>query len=237
MKRWIIISLLFCCSIGVVLVGVKASDRAFFMPAELAGVKVVLDAGHGGEDGGASTDELIESDVTLAITKEVEKKLIQKGATVVMTRTKAGDAVAEHAPDKEFKTMRERKFEDLKTRARLAQDEDPDLFVSVHVNAIPQKQWRGAQVFYHPEGHKGGEALAKTIQGAFKEQLKNTDREAMKIKGDYLLKNIDVPSVIVETGFISNPEEHKLLADPDYRKKVANAIVEGIINHQLLEEQ
>ena len=237
MKRWIIISLLFCCSIGVVLVGVKASDRAFFMPAELAGVKVVLDAGHGGEDGGASTDELIESDVTLAITKEVEKKLIQKGATVVMTRTKAGDAVAEHAPDKELKTMRERKFEDLKTRARLAQDEDPDLFVSVHVNAIPQKQWRGAQVFYHPEGHKGGEALAKTIQGAFKEQLKNTDREAMKIKGVYLLKNIDVPSVIVETGFISNPEEHKLLADPDYRKKVANAIVEGIINHQLLEEQ
>ena len=237
MKRWMIVSLLFCCSIGVVLVGVQASDRAFFMPAELAGVKVMLDAGHGVEDGGASTDALIESEVTLAITKEVEKKLIKKGATVAMTRTKAGDAIGEYAPDREFTTMRERKFEDLKTRVMLAEEEEPDLFVSVHVNAIPQKQWRGAQVFYHPEGHEGGEALAKSIQGAFKNQLKNTDREAMKIKGVYLLKHIDVPSVIVETGFISNPEEHKLLADSSYRKKVADAIVEGIVKHQSLEQK
>lgn len=168
MKRIMIIGLLFVCSLGVVWYGVNASDRAFFMPAELAGVKVVLDAGHGGEDGGASTSELIESDVTLAITKEVEKKLKQKGATVVMTRTKSGDAVAEYAPDKKFSSMRERKFEDLKTRVLIAETEKPDLFLSVHVNAIPEAKWRGAQVFYHPEGHEGGEALAKSIQGHLK---------------------------------------------------------------------
>ena len=237
MKRWIIIGLLVVSSLGVVFIGVNASDRAFFMPAELAGVKVMLDAGHGGEDGGASTDELIESEVTLAISKEVEKKLVRKGATVVMTRTKDGDAIGEHDPKKEFNSMRERKFEDLKTRVKLAETEDPDLFVSIHVNAIPQTKWRGAQVFYHPEGHEGGEALAKSIQGAFKTELKNTDREAMKIKGVYLLKNIQVPSVIVETGFISNPEEHKLLADPKYRKQVADAIVEGIVKHQFMEQQ
>ncbi|REB07885.1 N-acetylmuramoyl-L-alanine amidase [Sporosarcina sp. BI001-red] len=237
MKRVMIITLLLVCSLSVVWYGVNASDRAFFMPAELAGVKVLLDAGHGGEDGGASTDELIESDVNLAITKEVEKKLKQKGATVVMTRTKSGDAIAEHAPDKEFSSMRERKFEDLKMRVQIAETEEPDLFLSVHVNAIPEKQWRGAQVFYHPEGHEGGEALAKSIQGSFKERLKNTDREAMKIKGVYLLKNIQVPSVIVETGFISNPEEHKLLADPAYRKKVADAIVAGVVANQLMEQK
>ncbi len=215
--------------------GVGASDRAFFMPAELAGVKVMVDAGHGGEDGGASTEELIESDITLSISQEVEKRLKQKGATVIMTRTKPGDAIAEHAPDQEFKSMRDRKFEDLKMRVKLAETEEPDIAVSIHVNAIPQTQWRGAQVFYHPEGHEGGEALAKSIQSAFKDGLKNTDREAMKIKGVYLLKNIQVPSVIVETGFISNPEEHKLLADPAYRKKVADAIVEGIVRHQQLQ--
>ncbi|WJY27047.1 N-acetylmuramoyl-L-alanine amidase [Sporosarcina trichiuri] len=235
MKRILIIGLLLFCSLGVVWMGVRASDRAFFMPAELAGVKVLLDAGHGGEDGGASTDELIESDITLTISKEVEKRLKQKGATVVMTRTKAGDAIGEHAPDRKFSSLRDRKFEDLKMRVKLAETEEPDVFVSIHVNAIPQTQWRGAQVFYHPEGHEGGEALAKSIQGAFRDGLKNTDREAMKIKGIYLLKNIQTPSVIVETGFISNPEEHKLLADPAYRKKVADAIVDGIVRHQSME--
>ena len=77
----------------------------------------------------------------------------------------------------------------------------------MHVNAIPQEKWRGAQVFYHEGGHPGGEFLAKSIQDSFRDKLKNTEREAIAITGIYLLKKSPMPAVLVETGFISNNEE------------------------------
>ena len=116
-------------------------------------------------------------------------------------------------------------------------DENPDMFISVHVNAIPQEKWRGSQVFYHPEGNPDGELLAKSIQESFRGNLKNTEREAMAIKGVYLLKKVPMPAVLVETGFISNPEERALLTDPAYQKKVADAILEGIINFHQIDEK
>ena len=96
--------------------GVNASDRVFFMPEELGGVKIVIDPGHGGMDGGASAGDVVERDITLSISHEVKKRLEKKGATVIMTRTKDGDALAEHAPDDKFGTIRERKMADLKLR-------------------------------------------------------------------------------------------------------------------------
>lgn len=237
MKRWFVIGLLFVCSLGVVLYGVKASDQNLFLPAELGGVKIVLDPGHGGLDGGASSGDIVERDITLSISHELKKRLEKKGATVVMTRMKDGDALAEHAPSDQFGTTRERKLADLKLRERIAIDEDPDMFISVHVNAIPQEKWRGSQVFYHPEGDPDGEFLAKSIQESFRGNLKNTDREAMAIKGVYLLKKVPMPSVLVETGFLSNPEERSLLVDPAYQEKVADAILEGVVNFHLMEER
>lgn len=228
LKRWLVIGLLFATSLLVVVYGVKASDRGFFMP-ELGGVKIVIDPGHGGLDGGASVGDIVERDITLSIAHELKKKLEKKGAVIVMTREKGGDAIAEHAPSEKFSTTRQRKMADLKLRESIAIEEEPDMFLSVHVNAIPEERWRGSQVFYHPEGHEGGELLAKSIQSSFVENLQNTDREAMAIKGVYLLKKVPMPSVLIETGFISNPEERKLLMDPAYHAKVADAIVEGII--------
>lgn len=230
MKRWIIISVLFSFSLLIVLYGVKASDRSFFAPAELGGVKIVIDPGHGGLDGGASSGEVVEREITLKIAHELKKRLEKKGSTVVMTRLKEGDALAEHAPSEQFRTIRERKLADLKLRETMTVDEKPDMFISVHVNAIPETKWRGSQVFYHPGGHPDGEFLAKAIQESFRENLKNTDREAMAIKGVYLLKKVPTPAVLVETGFISNPEERALLTNPAYQGKVADAIMEGIIN-------
>ncbi len=237
MKKWLVISIFFICSLGVVIYGVKASDKNFFMPEELGGVKIVIDPGHGGMDGGASVGDVVERDITLSISHEVAKRLKKKGAQVVMTREKEGDALAEHAPDEKFGTTRERKFADLKLREQIASDQQPDMFISVHVNAIPGEKWRGSQVFYHPEGNPEGEFLAKMIQESFRNNLKNTDRVAMKIKGVYLLKNVKSPAVLVETGFISNPEERALLMDQNYRNKVADSIVEGIINFQSTEGQ
>ncbi|MEK5036675.1 N-acetylmuramoyl-L-alanine amidase [Sporosarcina sp. FSL K6-3457] len=237
MKRWFVIGLLFVCSLGVVLYGVKASDRNFFMPEDLSGVKIVVDPGHGGLDGGASSGDVVERDITLSIAHGLKKRLEKKGATVIMTRMKDGDALAEHAPEEKFTTTRERKVADLKLRERIAIDENPDMFISVHVNAIPQEKWRGSQVFYHPEGHVGGKLLAESIQESFRGGLKNTERKAMAIKDVYLLKKVPMPSVLVETGFLSNPEERSLLTDPAYQNKVADAILQGIIDFHQLEEE
>lgn len=229
MKRWIVIGLILLVSGGGVLYSVKASDRVYFMPERLAGVKVVIDPGHGGMDGGSSAGEVVEREITLKISHALKQKLEKQGAQVVMTRSTEGDALAEHAPQEKFSTVRERKLADLQLREAITVKENPDMFVSVHVNAIPGERWRGSQVFYHAEGHPDGEQLAKAIQASFVKNLKNTDREALAIKGVYLLKKVPTPAVLVETGFISNTEERALLTDPAYQKKVANAIAEGIV--------
>jgi len=207
------------------------------MPEELGGVKIVIDPGHGGLDGGASSGNVIERDITLSISNELVKRLEKKGATVVMTRKKAGDAIDEHDTGEKYPTVRSRKLADLKLREEITVKENPNVFISVHVNSIPQEKWRGAQVFYHEGGHPNGEFLAKSIQASFNENLKNTDRVAQSISGVYLLKKAPMPSVLVETGFISNNEERALLVDPAYQKKVADAIVEGISSFMKSEEK
>ncbi|MGE6489543.1 N-acetylmuramoyl-L-alanine amidase [Paenisporosarcina sp. NPDC076898] len=228
MKRWIVIGLLLLVSVTVVVYETQASDRAFFLPAPLGGMKIVVDPGHGGIDGGASMGEVVEKDITLALGKELEKELKRLGAEVVMTRSHADDAVAEHNPKATFPTIRARKLADLKLREEMIVNSDADLFISVHVNSIPDARWRGAQVFYHREGHEGGAAVAKAIQGAIREHIGNTEREALAIKQVYLLKKATVPAVLVETGFLSNPEELKLLTSKEYQEQMAEAIADGI---------
>ncbi|HCG4536361.1 TPA: N-acetylmuramoyl-L-alanine amidase, partial [Salmonella enterica subsp. enterica serovar Typhi str. AG3] len=107
--------------------------------------------------------------------------------------------------------------------------------LTIHANAIPEEKWRGAQVFYHKDGHQNSELLAKSIQSTIKESLQNTEREALAIKQIYLLKKAAVPAVLVETGFLSNPEERDLLASQEYQEKMAAAIVTGIESYVNLE--
>ncbi|MEG0259915.1 MAG: N-acetylmuramoyl-L-alanine amidase [Lysinibacillus sp.] len=231
MKRWFALGVILIASIIVVAYETSASDRSFFLPEPLGDVKVVIDPGHGGEDGGASKDEIIEKTITLAIAQKVEKQLKKKGATVVMTRTKDGDVLTEHAPTEKYGTMRERKKQDIFLRKQIVDKEKPDIFITIHANAIPETRWRGAQVFYHKEGHPEGQVIAKAIQDSIRATLQNTEREALSIKQVYLLKKVEVPAVLVETGFISNDEERALLIDEKYQQKMAEAIVDGIENY------
>lgn len=228
LKRWIAIGLLMLVSVTVVVYETQASDRAFFLPAPLGGMKIVVDPGHGGMDGGASIGEVVEKDITLALGKALEKELKRLGAEVVMTRSNEEDAVAEHNPQATFPTIRARKVADLQLREEMIVNTEADLFISVHVNSIPDARWRGAQVFYHKDGHVGGAAVAKAIQGAIREHIGNTEREALAIKQVYLLKKATVPAVLVETGFLSNPDELKLLTSKDYQEQMAEAIADGI---------
>lgn len=228
LKKWLIISVLFLISLLAVSYGTKASGLSFFMPDPLAGVRVVIDPGHGGLDGGASHGETVERDITLSMSLKLEKELTSKGATVVMTRKEEGDAVAEHTPDVDYPTTRARKRADLLLREKIINNSEADIVISLHVNAVPEERWRGAQVFYHAQGHADGKILAKSIQGAIRENIGNTEREALAIKQVYILKKAEVPAVLVETGFLSNNEERELLKSEKYQKQMVNAIAEGV---------
>jgi N-acetylmuramoyl-L-alanine amidase len=228
LKKWLIILVLFLISILAVFYGTKASDSSFFMPEPLSGVKIVIDPGHGGLDGGASHGETIERDITLSMSLKLEKELKAKGATVIMTRRKEGDAIAEHAPNGDYPTTRARKRADLLLREEIMNNSEADIVLSLHVNAVPEERWRGAQVFYHAEGHEGGELLAKSIQAAIRENIGNTEREALAIKQVYILKKAKAPAVLVETGFLSNNEERELLKTEKYQKQMVDAITKGV---------
>lgn len=231
MKRWLAIIMLMLGCVFIVIYETKASNRSLFLPEPLGGLTIVVDAGHGGMDGGASQGEVIEKDITLKIAQRVERQLTRLGAKVVMTRTTEGDVISEHAPSDQYGSNRERKKEDIFLRESIASNAEANLFLTIHANAIENSKWRGAQVFYHANGHPNSQVLAKEIQSSIKEALNNTDREALSIKQVYLLKKINIPAALVETGFISNDEERELLRSVKYQEQMALAIVRGIENY------
>jgi N-acetylmuramoyl-L-alanine amidase len=194
----------------------------------LSGKTIAIDAGHGGPDGGAESKDgsIVEKDINLAISLHLRDYLQQAGAIVVMTREEDKDLA-----DPSTKGFSKRKTEDLLKRAQFIQQQKADLFVSIHMNAIPSSKWRGAQTFYYPN-HKDNPVLAALIQDEIKRNLQNTDRVAKRVDGEvYLLKTMKMPSALVEVGFLSNPDEAKRLASPDYQKKVAASIYQGILRY------
>lgn len=231
MKRWLALGVLLVVCAAIVIYETSASERKYFLPEPLGGVKIVLDAGHGGMDGGASAGEVIESEITLSITTKLARELKRLGAEVALTRSTAADVLAEHKPNEQFNSLRERKRQDIFLRQSIVNEHEPDLFITIHANAIPDSRWRGAQVFYHKTGVAESSALAKAVQQAIREKLENTDREALGIEKIYLLKKTEVPAILVETGFISNEEERQLLTDDKYQQKMARAIADGVENY------
>ncbi|WP_052340012.1 N-acetylmuramoyl-L-alanine amidase CwlD [Gorillibacterium massiliense] len=194
----------------------------------LTGKTIAIDAGHGGIDGGAvSNDGIIEKDLNLSISLYLRDYLQQAGAVVVMTREVDEDLAGE-----DTKRIRKRKTEDLHNRVQFVQDRKADSLISIHMNSIPSPRWRGAQTFYYKDNNPENVRLGTFIQSEIKRNLENTDRLAKPMdKKVYLLKNTSIPAVLVEVGFLSNPDEARLLNQPSYQKKVAAAIYHGILKY------
>jgi N-acetylmuramoyl-L-alanine amidase len=192
----------------------------------LSGKIIALDAGHGGPDGGAvGYDGLIEKDITLPITLYLRDYLQQSGAVVVVTREDDRDLAQE-----ETKSLRLRKTEDLIERVKMIKESDAELLVSIHLNSIPAPQWYGAQTFFK-SGRDESKKLAYFIQDQIIQNLNNTTRQIKSIRNVYLLEANEVPSALVEVGFLSNPQEAELLRTEMYQKKVAASIYEGILRY------
>lgn len=187
----------------------------------LLGKVIYLDAGHGGVDDGASSNKIKEKDINLVLVKKLESVLISKGAIVYLTRKGDYDL---------SKTNINRKRSDLANRAKLINESKADMYISIHLNSTTESRWRGLQIFYNNVNSEN-KILADTISDILKEKLSNV-REVKKENDYYMYKRItNVPGILIEAGFISNPNDNYILRESDYQDKLVNSITLGIISY------
>ena len=175
---------------------------------------VYLDVGHGGSDIGYQTESgEMEKDIDLEISKLVSSRLSSQGdISVIVSRN----------TDKLLSNT---------DRVEDANKQNADIFVSIHLNKIPQQQYDGWQTFYNAKS-EDGQKLAVSIQNNLNNAIqKENNRVAKSIESVYIVKHVEIPMTIVECGFLSNPEEEKLLLEDDYQNRLAWGIYNGIINY------
>lgn len=189
----------------------------------LSGLTILVDPGHGGYDGGARARDsgVLEKQLNLAVSLQLEEALTRRGAVVILTRREDVDLTSEPRPAGLTK-----KRQDMQARIDAATANHVDMVISVHMNEYRSRSESGPQVFYR-EGSEGGRLLAGCIQEALITALQPAKKRAA-LPGDYFILQLDVPSVLVECGFISNAAEEKLLLTEDYQARVAEAIAEGV---------
>jgi len=188
---------------------------------------VIIDAGHGGEDGGAVVNNVVEKDINLAISRDTGDLLNFLGYKVTMSRTD------DSSLSDDGESIKKRKNNDMKARLKLFNSDKNNLIISIHQNKFSNSSSHGTQVFYSPNNEKS-KVLADCIKLSVKSSLQpDNERESKAAgKGIYLLKNTTQPAVIVECGFISNKEECQLLLDQSYQKQMALAIATGFLDYQ-----
>lgn len=183
---------------------------------------VVIDAGHGGMDPGkVGVNGTLEKEINLAVAKELKQLLEQNDIAVVMTRTDDDGLYRENDSNK--------KRTDMQARVQILQEAAPVLAVSIHQNSFTDSRSHGAQVFYYKESEQG-KLAADIIQEAMRREITDGNHRMAKANADYyMLKKSPCPLVIVECGFLSNPEEEALLRTENYQRKVAWAIHLGVM--------
>lgn len=185
---------------------------------------IVIDPGHGGFDPGkVGITGVHEKEINLKIGLKVRDYLEQSGAYVIMTRTE--DVDLDGNDEKQLKKM------DMHNRKEKINNSNGDILVSIHQNAFPQPKVKGAQVFYHGSSDEGKD-LANYIQQAIKTYADSSNQRIPKQNADYyVLRTTKIPAVIVECGFLTNPEEEAKLNTDEYQEAIAWAIYIGIIDY------
>lgn len=186
---------------------------------------IVIDAGHGLPDEGAvGFNQTTEQAINLSIALKLQKLIEQSGAKVILTRS---DENGIYSIDS--KSIKNKKVSDIKNRVEIGNSNDADLFISIHLNKYPPSQiYRGWQTFYQKNNEKS-QMLAKMVQETLNKniELKN-DRTPLPITGVYIMDKLNIPTIIIECGFLSNPEEVNLLKTDDYKNKLVWGIFNGL---------
>ncbi len=191
-------------------------------------VRIVLDAGHGGVDGGVSgvNTNVKESELNLKVVKKLENYLVGAGMNVVLTRSTDAGLYGIASGNLKRKDMEKRK--------QIINNAEPHLVVSIHMNKFSLSERRGAQVFYK-NTDDSSKILAKSIQDCFN-NMEETVKKSSILTGDYYILNCsEYPSVIAECGFLSNPQDEALLITDEYQDSIAYAIFKGIVGYLVQE--
>ncbi len=209
---------------------ILVTDKQEMIPTvslPVSGKTIVIDAGHGKPDEGAESSRgTTEAETNLKIALKLQNLLEQSGSSVILTRS---DENAIY--DIDSKTLKQKKISDIHNRVKIGNESSADIFVSIHLNKIPQQQYDGWQTFYK-QGNEQGKKLAEKIQSNLNDAIqKENNRVAKTIDNVYIIKHIEIPTAIVECGFLSNPEEEKLLLEDEYQNKLAWGIYNGIIDY------
>ena len=190
---------------------------------------VIIDAGHGGFDGGAVSDDgTVEKDINLSIALYLQEYLAIFNIKTIMIRET--DCSVE---DNGLNTIRQKKSSDLHNRMKIMEETDNAIFVSIHQNKFPDGKYSGTQVFYSPKTKDESQVLAQTIQDYIVNTLQKDNKRQIKECGTsvFLMYNAVKPAVLVECGFLSNSEETQRLKSSEYQKKIAFCIAMGIQNY------
>ena len=176
--------------------------------------------------GAESNNGTTEAEINLKITLKVQQLLEQSGCTVILTRSDENGIYSLDA-----NTLKEKKISDIRNRVKIGNNSSADIFVSIHLNKIPQEQYYGWQCFYKKE-NENSKKLAENIQNSLNESIeKENKREALSITNKYIVEHVEIPLSIVECGFLSNSQEEKELKDDEYQNRLAWGIYCGIVNY------
>ena len=176
--------------------------------------------------GAESSKGVTEAQINLQIALKLQKLLEQSGSTVILTRSDENEIY-----DAGSDTIREKKVSDMKNRVKIGNESSADIFVSIHLNKIEQSQYDGWQTFYKGNNEES-KKLAMSIQNNLNEAIqKENSRTPAQLNTIYLMKYVEIPIVIVECGFLSNPQEESLLQTEEYQNKLAWGIYNGIADY------
>lgn len=192
----------------------------------LLGIIITLDPGHGGRDSGTLYNNIYEKDINLNITKKLEKKLTSLGAIVYTIRDKDIDY------SKDWDTNKKRG--DLYRRILMIENNNSDLYLSIHNNWYKNTSYKGGEVYYNSI-NQNNKILAQSIQSEFKEKLKS--KREIKTTNLYIYKNTRIPGVLIECGYLSNKDDRYLLQTKKYQEQLANAISKGVIEYMKMTKQ
>lgn len=216
MKK-ILIILLLSLFLILTLFEVNANNTIF----PLIGKTIVLDAGHGGKDFGASVNDTKESEINLEVTLKLKKELEKNGAIVLLTRTNENDLSNPNAIY--------RKKSDFDERIKIINNYHADLYLSIHQNIYQNKKYYGPQVFYYPKINNN-ELLAQTIQDELN-KLANTKRKIKIVTNTYMYNKLNINGVLIECGFLSNDNERYKLKQDNYQNNLVKTITNAIIKY------
>ena len=198
-------------------------DRDIDAITGMRGRKIAIDPGHGGSDSGAiGPTGVMEKSVTLRVSRELKRLLEAEGAQVILTRT--GDT------ETSSKGANATSVEELEARCEIANRADADIFLSIHADAFTNPEVKGTTVYHYTKGSEQSKRLADSVRTALVDAIGTVDR-GTQTSNFYVVKHTDMPAILVEISFISNPDEEKMMNSPEGIKKIAQGIADGIADY------